>query len=87
VETQTNNYKGLVQNFHIRHRLCTHNRTCNPDYVSNNLQLSVVEGGLNSFIKEAGKKLSKKFGRELVLGLTSHHDLDYLQIFVDYINL
>jgi hypothetical protein len=39
-----------------RQQLCTHNRTYNLDYVSNNLQPSTIEEGLKSFKREAGEK-------------------------------
>ena len=32
-----------------------HNRTCNLDYVSNNLQLSTIDEGLKSFRRELGE--------------------------------
>ena len=38
------------------HRLCTHNHTYNPHHVSNNVQLSTIEEGLNSFRREAREK-------------------------------
>jgi hypothetical protein len=58
VATQANNQKNSQ-----RHRLSTHNRVYNLDYVSNdldyvlnNLQLSINEEGLKGCRREAGKK-------------------------------
>ena len=34
---------GACQKNSQRHRLCSHNRTYNLDYVSNNLQLSTIQ--------------------------------------------
>ena len=47
---------GACQKNSQRHRLCSHNRTYNLDYVSNNLQLSTIQEGLKSFRGEVGKK-------------------------------
>jgi hypothetical protein len=43
---------------------------------------------MNSRVSKEKRERShqEKLGRELRLGLTSQNNLDYLQIFVDYIN-
>jgi hypothetical protein len=63
--TQTNNYKGARPNISQRHRLCTHNRTYNPDYVSSNLQLSSIEEGLKTLRREAGEKPPREVGKRV----------------------
>ena len=65
VATQTYNYRGLVQKIHIGMGLCTHNRTHNLDYVSNNLQLSTTEVGLKSFKMKAGEKPPREVGKRV----------------------
>ena len=63
--------RGSSKSF-IKHRLCTHNRTCHLDYlkhninyVSNNLQLSNTEEGLKSFRREAGGKPLSEVGKRV----------------------
>ena len=70
--TQTNNYKGPIQKNHIGIGLCTHNRTHDVDYVSNdmdcvliNLQLSTIEEGLKSFTVKAGEKPPQEVGKRV----------------------
>jgi hypothetical protein len=63
--TQTNNDKGAHPNISQRHRLCTHNHTYNPDYVSSNLQLSSIEEGLKTFRREAGEKPPREVGKRV----------------------
>ena len=71
--TQTNIYKGILKKISQRHRLCTHNRVHNLDYVSNdldyvvdvNLQLLIIEEGLKDFRREAGENPPREVGKRV----------------------
>ena len=55
-----------------RHRLCTHNRTYNPDYVSNNLDLRVSkEKRERGPLREVGKRVRVRAYRPKLSRLSS----------------
>ena len=68
VATQTNNLQGTHPKISQRHRLCTHERTYNLDYILNNLQLSTIEEGLKSFRREAGEKPPREVRKRVRIG-------------------
>ena len=63
--TQKQIITGARPNISQRHRLCTHNRTYNLDYVSSNLQLSSIEEELKTFRREAREKSPREVGKRV----------------------
>ena len=64
INPQADNSSKWIQRarsiFLQRRRWCTHDCTCNLDYVSNNLQLSTIEEWLKSFRREATDRSQKE---------------------------